>query len=871
MDRRVRGRSRVIDVLLIAALAVAGPIPAFAAETHEFDVPAEDAPSAIRDFASQANVQILAAGENVQEKHLHPVAGEYTTEEGLRLLLAGSGLSPKYVGDRSIALIKSSDADSFSQAKAKEGKSSSSSEFRVAQANRGVAQGTPAVESGVLGSAYNSNGGPALTEIVVTAQKREERLQDVPVPVTAISAESLLESDRLQLQDYYTQVPGLTLTPSNQSVQMLTIRGLTTGPGNPTVGITIDGVPYGSSTGLGGGDVVPDIDPNDLARIEVLRGPQGTLYGASSIGGLLNFVTVDPSTVAPSGRVQANSESIHNGSGVGYDFRGSVNVPLSESLALRASAFTREDPGYIDNPFLGERGVNERHTSGGRLSALWKPSEVLSLKVSALYQEIKSEGSNDINVGPGLSGLEQDYIPGVGAYDRTTQAYSAILNAKLGATQLTSITGYNVNSYSDGIDYTSIIGGPGGLTQVGLPALGIPGYGVTGAPVYEHSHTNKVSQELRLTVPLGPAVDWLVGGFYTHERSPYVQTAYAADATTGQIVAPLITFDQPTTLSEAAGFTDLTYRVTDQFDIQVGGRESHLRQTFEETDTGPFVPIFDGFPSPRIYPYGDTSSNAFTYLVTPRFKITPDLMVYARLASGYRAGGPNQAPGGLIPSKYDPDKTQNYELGFKGDFLEHRLSIDTSVYYIEWKDIQLLLADPDNGFNYFANGGKAKSEGVELSANFRPVTSFTLSAWIAWDEAQLTQDLPPTSSVFGLAGDRLPFSPAWSGNLSLQKDYPITSELSAFTAGSVSYVGDRIGAFQPQVAPPAIPPREDYGPYARTDLRAGVKYQSWDVSVFANNVTDRRAILQGGYGYTPSNAFVLIQPRTLGVSVVKTF
>jgi outer membrane receptor protein involved in Fe transport len=235
---------------------------------------------------------------------------------------------------------------------------------------------------------------------------------------------------------------------------MLTIRGITTGAGNPTVGVTVDGVPFGSSTGLGGGDVVPDIDPNDLARVEVLRGPQGTLYGASSMGGLLDFVTIDPSTDRLSGRVQAGTESIYNGSGLGYNFRGSVNIPLGDTLAMRASAFTREDPGYIDNPFLHINGINEQHAHGGRLATLWTPTETLSLKLSALYQEIRSNGSNDVDVGTGLSGLQQDYVRGAGGYDRKAQAYSAILKAKFGASDFTSVTGFNSNSYSDGFDYT---------------------------------------------------------------------------------------------------------------------------------------------------------------------------------------------------------------------------------------------------------------------------------------------------------------------------------------------------------------------------------------------------------------------------------
>src|SRR6202012_4446346 len=177
--------------------------------------------------------------------------------------------------------------------------------------------------------------------------------QDVPVPVTAIRADKLISDNQVRLQDYFTSVPGLSYAPNNQN-QYVTIRGITTGGfSNPTVGVVIDDVPFGASNALGGGQVIPDFDPGDLARVEVLRGPQGTLYGASSMGGLLKFVTVDPSTDGVSGRVEAGVSDVSHGAELGYNVRGSINVPLSDTFAMRASAFTREDPGYVDNPVLG--------------------------------------------------------------------------------------------------------------------------------------------------------------------------------------------------------------------------------------------------------------------------------------------------------------------------------------------------------------------------------------------------------------------------------------------------------------------------------------------------------------------------------------
>ena len=204
-----------------------------------------------------------------------------------------------------------------------------------------TSQGTPSSTIPVDSSPASGRGAKAegIEEIIVTAQKRSERIQDVPVPVTSIDANQLVENNQVRFEDYYTSVPGLSFAPNNQN-NYLAIRGIATGGfSNPTVGIVIDDVPFGGSTALGGGQVMPDIDPGDLARVEVLRGPQGTLYGASSMGGLIKFVTVDPSTDALSGRVQAGVSEVHNAGQAGYNVRGSLNVPINNTLAMSVSGF----------------------------------------------------------------------------------------------------------------------------------------------------------------------------------------------------------------------------------------------------------------------------------------------------------------------------------------------------------------------------------------------------------------------------------------------------------------------------------------------------------------------------------------------------
>ena len=710
-------------------------------------------------------------------------------------------------------------------------------------------------------------------EVLVTAQKREERIQDVPVPVTVIDADQLADTSQVQIRDYFSSVPGFSDMTHYSASQDLSIRGITTGGfSNPTVAVSVDDVPFGNSSNLGSG-IVPDIDPGDLARIEVLRGPQGTLYGANSLGGLVKYVTKDPSTDAVSGRISAGTSGVQNGAEPGYDVRASVNVPLGDSFALRASVFGRQDPGYIDNPALNINGVNKGESDGARLAALWMPSNSVSVKLSAQLQNNKQTGVSEVDVPTagfpqtaGLGDLQQNYIAGSGGYNvggfyKTVQVYSAIVKARIGGIDLASITGFNIIRLRDSLDLGA--GYPG--ISAGSESL----FGVTGVPYADYYVTDKLTQELRLSGSLWQRFDWLAGGFYTREISHGSDAWLASNPTTGQVFGTSVLYFYPRNIyQEYSGFVNLTYHLTDKFDVQVGVRESHFSYTQDpQSISGLGVPIFDGVPSPIISPQAEATSNAFTYLLTPRFEISSDLMLYARLASGYRPGGPNTAGAGT-PLQFSPDKTQNYEIGIKGEFLDHTVSVDASVYYIDWKNLQIQLrknlANGAYAF-YTGNGSKAKSEGVEFSTTWRPITGMSIAGWVSYDDAALAEDFPVDSSAYGKAGDRLPNSSRWTANVSPQQDFPLWGESTGFVGATVSYIGGRLGTFQ------ATPARQVYPSYTRSDLRAGVQYESWKTSLYVNNVSDARGVLDGGVGYLYPFAFVYIQPRTIGVSVAKSF
>lgn len=868
----IRNRARAacssvfaIGFLLLAIGMGATPVLARALDLERvvsFSIEPQPIESALLAFSEQSNIQIVISPKVNGSAESQGLTGAMSARVALDRLLKGTGLKFSAAGE-SVRILQTR-GDSVPSA------AMLSSETELTNSHQDSTSGSD-------GSADKTQtpGQASLDEVVVTAQKRRENLLDVPVPVTAISADALVDNNQLRVQDYYATIPGLNVTPAGVgSYQSLTIRGISAGVvANPTVGITIDDVPFGTSTSNGGGGVgqiVPDVDPGDLVRIEVLRGPQGTLYGASSMGGLLKFVTLDPSTDSISGRVEADASGVYHGANLGYGTRASVNLPLSDTFAVRASGFGRQDPGYIDNVETGERGANRAQGAGARLSALWRPSGLFSLKLSALYQKIKGDGEPDVdrptngflglvNVGHDLGNLQQYHILGSGDYERSVQAYSATLTAKIGSADLTAISGYNIESFSDSFDYSN--GFYGAVAQ--------QLFGVAGANGPESDRTDKFTQELRLSVPIGQRFEWLIGGFYTYENSKYNQAILAEDPSSGAVAGATLTDAFAATYMETAGFTNLTIHLTDRFDLQLGGRESQIRQTFSDAFTGPLVMVFFGQTSPYIQPQLDSKANAFTYLVTPQFKVSSDLMIYARMASGYRPGGSNYSAGPGTPDAYNPDKTQDYEIGVKGEFLDHKLSVDASLYYIGWKDIQVFETNPATGIGYIANGNRAKSQGLELSVESRPLTGLTIAAWLTLSDAVLTQAFPPNSNEYGVAGDRLPYSSRVSANLSLERDFPLASRLMGFVRGAVSFVGNRESEF----AGTPTGMRANFPSYTQSDFRAGARYDSWTAALTINNISDQRGILNGGVGAASAENFgyVYIQPRTVALTVVKTF
>ena len=700
-----------------------------------------------------------------------------------------------------------------------------------------------------------------LQGVTVTAEKKAESELDVPISMTVVEATTMLNTGMSRINDYYAQVPGLSVNDRGAGRTTLVMRGISAGSDlNPTVGVTIDDAPFGSSTT---DYSIADIDPFDIDHIEVLRGPQGTLYGASSMGGLIKFVMADPNTDAFGGRVQSDVSSTEHG-GMGYAMRTAVNIPMTSDIAVRVSAFDRHDAGYVNDPVQGKKGVNDGDTKGSRISALWRVTDGFTIRASALAQNASYDGSARVDM------QQNSYMPIFGPYDHArlpgtdtsyikTRMYTVQMEGNLGWADLNSVTSYNQYSLVGPQDVTGTFGDLTG------PIYGIPGLGVK---IDNNNQTDKFSQELRLSSPEdGRQLSWLGGAFFTHEHTTNEQQIVAVDPTTGddEGLGSMYEGLSPSTFKEVAAFGNLTYKFTDAFDMQLGGRYSSVSQHFSNAYSGP---LNGGDSSDS----ENASDRVGTYSFSPRYHITSDVMTYFRVATGYRAGGANSLlldDKGSFPSQYKSDSLTSYEWGVKGDLADHTLTLGAALFYIDWKDIQLSETSQNTGNSYYVNAGDAKSQGAELSLNWRPLQGLTISGNTAYTDAVLTKDTP--NGTYGKSGDRLPYSPKLSGNVSANYTFPLGGGLNGNVGGGVTYVGDRESSFTASASAQRFTLRA----YTTGDLHAGIQSMNWDVSLYVKNLTDARGYLsataQNATTGISSYGLLLIQPRTVGISTTYTF
>ena len=747
--------------------------------------------------------------------------------------------------------------------------------------------------------------------IVVTAQRRTQTLIEVPQSISVVSGETLERQQATSFADYAALVPGLTIDQDNPGEARVILRGINTGSVASTVAIYVDDVPFGSSGGLSNGGVLAgDFDTFDIARVEVLKGPQGTFYGSNALGGVIKFITAEPELGAFEVRGQGGVEFTKNG-GAGWLGNAVVNVPLGDQVAIRASGFYRDRPGFIDATGRDAEDINDSKSYGGRVSLLAEPTDNLSIRLLALAQNIRADSPSFYDADPvtydpvnAVTGEESDdwtqYSTIAEQNDVDYRLYSGTVNWDLGPTTLTSVTSYGVLDQNQFIDAS--LQPTRDLTNLFYQFFGAA-TGPTGLGLVSDIKTTKFTQEVRLASPDSDKIEWLVGGYYTHENGDLFQNFIPFDLATqseidhgldltllgpilgGALGIPpafwglwdgfttpefaVVTLDSK--YKELAGFGSVTWHATPRFDVTAGARYSRNKQKSEQ-----FTNILGGAPllGELTTINGKSDESVFTWSIAPRYEVNDRVSVYGRIAKGYRPGGPNAIPLGAppeVPSTYDADTIISYEAGIRGETQNRIFGFDASLYYNDWNDIQLFTQiDTDVGpFGVNANGKGARSYGAEFAVSARPTRGLNLQANLVYTNAKLTDDTVLEEGGVnipgGLDGDRLPNTPEWSANLSADYEWVAFNDARAYVGGNFRWVSDQYsGGFSPTY-------REDFGErleidsYATVDLRAGLDFGKFNLQVYAKNLFDTDGF--GNLAY-PRSVPATLEPTSPGTNMV---
>jgi outer membrane receptor protein involved in Fe transport len=717
-------------------------------------------------------------------------------------------------------------------------------------------------------------------EIVVTAQKRSETIQHVPLSITVFTQADLERRGVQSLYDVSRIAPSLAVVSSGPGENNLIIRGISSIAGSAaTVGYYLDDTPIAASSNAALLSTRGVIDPSalDVARIEVLRGPQGTLYGSSSMGGTVRYISNQPNLEKFEGRMRADLSGTAHG-GFNWNINGVINLPVvHDKVALRVAAYVRRDDGYIDRypidptNYLAadttakkDNNVNTYKTYGARAALLIKPNETLSITPSFLYQYSRLGTPFTFDAVPGsLSDPIQ-----ARDVDETNIQKSWIANLtvkqELGPVEITSSSSYYHRNVSLIDDSSKVVNYFFGTPTVEPVAM------------YGHYKNKEFTEELRAATNFNGPFQIIAGGFYHNVKAPLFSEIPFPDDFTYRNDAPFTGFNsiyvgtRQASLKEYAGFGEASYKLTDTLTARAGVRVFQVNQTFFQTGDG----LFNGGYSAV---YNKSRDHGVTPKASLQWQVTPDKMVYATVSKGYRPGGPNNpAPANVCGDEvsglglnqgqltaYGPDHLWNYEVGAKTSWLDHRLTVNGSAFYINWTKVQQQIV-LQCGFNITANFGKAISKGGELEIEFRPTRQITLGGGFGYTDATLRNDVPGTPAV---KGDQLQNTPKWTVNASAEYHDQVSTTLKGFARVDYSYLGpadflyDRASPFYRRAG------------FSIFNARIGVDPLDgpWEASIYINNMFDKQGATDLPVAISadlPTTRRVgLNQPRTVGVTL----
>ncbi len=703
-----------------------------------------------------------------------------------------------------------------------------------------------------------------LVEVIVTANKRAQELRDVAGSVSAYTGDQLKELGAQSLSDYITRLPGVVFNDYQPGVSEVVIRGVSGTTyheqGQAVVGYYINEIPLSEP---GWPIVIPDVDTFDLERVEVLRGPQGTLFGSASLGGLVNYIVKEADTEGFDAAVQTSASQTHESDDFNYGIKGMVNVPLSDTFAVRVVGLERRDAGFADNVRTGQDDSNDLTTRGARLSAVFEPSDATKLSWLTLYQKTDLEDQTYVT----MPTLTRDTY--VAEPHKTEMLVNSLrLDQDLSFGSLT-VLGALADKESDLIfDYTRDF--PAGILGSGL---GTPVYGIGEA------ESESKSLEFRIASPSDSKFGWVIGAMYLESTKDSLdnmhQDGFAGflddEGFDGDALAPGDNQDRYFVHrkdEEMALFGEVTFDFTDTVSLTAGGRLFEAKSDNTIGRLPQAVGGAEGIEASPGYSYSeDKKDDGFTPKVTLSWKPNEDFMGYASYSEGFRVGGANPNPPGLTPSQltYDSDSVQNYEIGVRSTLIGGGLLVDATAFHIKWDDIQVRLFGPaPTYYAYVSNAGGAEVDGVELSTTVRAGQVFEWQANVSWIDAEVTSFVPDSFAPGGgyPIGTTLPGSSEWT-----------ISNTISFTFDDVPLSPQFVLAHRYlSEAPVAFANVSEKGDYHLVDLRASTRFgDSVMVTAFVNNVFDEYGILNWPFGDFGIPLASVTRPRTIGVSMDWSF
>ncbi|MGC4027438.1 MAG: TonB-dependent receptor [Steroidobacteraceae bacterium] len=729
--------------------------------------------------------------------------------------------------------------------------------------------------------------GIALDEVIVTAQKRDENVRDVPSSLSVISGDNLKTRQIVSIDDLARSVPNLSITTQGKSGQgQYAVRGVsspgTPGTiGQPTVGMYIDDVSISTPTGGSrSGFTAPNIF--DVARVEVLRGPQGTLYGSGAMGGTIRFISNEPDLHSFRTSLLASLSNTDGSSGLSYVTQGVVNVPLIEgSLGLRIGARVSEEQGYIDttNLITGKVSENVQKTQVVRASLKYESTDgSLTVLPAVFAQRDRPDGS--FNHSPAAGNTAETRVDLVTRDEVFVPSLTIKKSFSLGT--LTSATSY---FYRDSVNVTDR------SVQTAAPALGF----IWVTPYYLTADVTQVAEELRFASKSmeesGLPISWLVGAYGSRHRTvgdarmvfsdytnfvPAVNNAYAANP---DRAAYILTFgdDMYTQISSAtitqyAAFGEFSWRPIGPLTLTAGLRYMTATNSADNFSSG----LYQGFTAS----YAEKlKSNATTPKLAAHYAISDTVSVYANAINGFRLGGVGQpvptnpnsvigatciqalAQNGLTksPTTYAADSLWNYELGTKGIYFDNRLSVDVAVYYIRWSDVQQPIGLGNCQYGYVINAGLAESKGVDAEIRARLTRQLELSLAGSITRATITNAVRGSGTA---DGDWLLGVPRYQFNAGGSFSQPFQSFVVDANVNG-RWVGPSRGGF--------VPTRVGYNQsgYFLLDASAGLNFGTFRVAIQGKNLLNSNTVLSQASA-APQYVYSL-QPRTVGLQMEANF